>query len=66
MLVQLVGAAGAPPRVSTGARLPHLRSVEKRLDLEEVVEALLGSAQVLRPGEDEEAPVPGDGCAAPA
>ncbi|MFB7571239.1 tRNA uracil 4-sulfurtransferase ThiI [Streptomyces sp. NPDC056165] len=56
----------APPRVSTGARLPHLRSVEKRLDLEEVVEALLGSAQVLHPGVDEEAPVADDSCPAPA
>lgn len=56
----------APPRVSTGARLPHLRSVEQRLDLEEVVEALLDSAQVLRPGEDEEVPVADDGCPAPA
>ncbi|MFD4608997.1 tRNA uracil 4-sulfurtransferase ThiI [Streptomyces sp. NPDC058440] len=56
----------APPRVSTGARLPHLRSVEKRIDLEEVVEALLDSAQVLRPGEDEEVPVADDGCPAPA
>ncbi|MFI1287980.1 hypothetical protein ACH4VM_05710 [Streptomyces sp. NPDC020792] len=44
----------------------HLRSVEKRLDPEEVVEALLGSAQVLRPGVDEEEPVAADGCPAPA
>ncbi|MFF8828597.1 tRNA uracil 4-sulfurtransferase ThiI [Streptomyces sp. NPDC015131] len=44
----------APPRVSTRARLPQLRSVERRLDLDEVVEALLGSAQVLRPGADGE------------
>ncbi|WP_253266002.1 hypothetical protein [Streptomyces sp. 6-11-2] len=44
----------------------HLRSVEKRLDLEEMVEALLGSAQVLRPGVDEEEPVAADGCPAPA
>ncbi|WP_349362022.1 hypothetical protein [Streptomyces sp. H27-C3] len=36
----------APPRVSTStrARLPQLQAVEKRLDLDEVTEALLGSA----------------------
>ncbi|MEU4148032.1 tRNA uracil 4-sulfurtransferase ThiI [Streptomyces parvulus] len=56
----------APPRVSTRAGLPQLRSVEKRLDLEDVVEALLDSAQVLRPGVDEEAPAAGDRCPAPA
>ncbi|MCF2130940.1 tRNA 4-thiouridine(8) synthase ThiI [Strepomyces sp. STD 3.1] len=39
----------APPRVSTRAGLPQLRSVEKRLDLDEVVEALVASAQVHRP-----------------
>ncbi len=57
----------APPRVSTRAGLPQLHSVEKRLDLDEVVETLLDAAQVLRPGTDtEEAPTAsGDGCAAP-
>ncbi|MEW5350948.1 tRNA uracil 4-sulfurtransferase ThiI [Streptomyces sp. 16-176A] len=55
----------APPRVSTRAGLPRLRAVEKRLDLDEVVEALLASAQVLLPGVDEEAPVAGGGCPAP-
>ncbi|WP_225080053.1 hypothetical protein [Streptomyces sp. CoT10] len=44
----------------------HLRSVEERLGPEEVVEALLGSAQVLRPGVDEEEPVAADGCPASA
>ncbi len=57
----------APPRVSTRAGLPQLHSVEKRLDLDEVVEALLGAGQVLRPGADaEEVPAASDGgCAAP-
>ncbi|MEV1011853.1 tRNA uracil 4-sulfurtransferase ThiI [Streptomyces sp. NPDC049881] len=56
----------APPRVSTRARLPELRSVEKRLDLDEVVETLLDSAQVLRPGAEEEVPATGGRCAAPS
>ncbi|MEV5984582.1 tRNA uracil 4-sulfurtransferase ThiI [Streptomyces sp. NPDC052051] len=55
----------APPRVSTRAGLPQLRSVEKRLDLDEVVEALLNAAQVLHPGTDEEAPTTGGHCPAP-
>ncbi len=55
----------APPRVSTRAGLPQLWSVEKRLDLDEVVEALLGAAQVLRPGGAEERPTTGGGCPAP-
>ncbi|MEZ7002281.1 hypothetical protein [Streptomyces sp. AD55] len=55
----------APPRVSTRAGLPQLRPVAKRLDLEEVVEALLDSVQVLRPGVDEEVPA-GDRCPGPA
>lgn len=56
----------APPRVSTRAGLPRLRSVEKRLDLDEVVETLLGAARTFRPGADEDAPVPGGDCPAPA
>ncbi|TSB31752.1 tRNA uracil 4-sulfurtransferase ThiI [Streptomyces benahoarensis] len=56
----------APPQVSTRARLPQLRSVERRLEMDEVIEALLASAQVLRPGEDGAAPAPGEGCPAPA
>nr|WP_247614197.1 tRNA uracil 4-sulfurtransferase ThiI [Streptomyces sp. RG38] len=54
----------APPRVSTRAGLPQLRSVERRLDLDEVVEALLAGAQVMHPGEDEETPAAD--CPAPA
>ncbi|GAA2658268.1 hypothetical protein GCM10009864_26160 [Streptomyces lunalinharesii] len=42
----------APPRASTRAELPRLRAVEKRLDLDEVTEALLGNVQVMLPGED--------------
>lgn len=56
----------APPRVSTRARLPELLTVERRLDLDEVVEALLGATRVLRPGQDEEEPAAGDSCPAPA
>ncbi|MGW6897207.1 hypothetical protein [Streptomyces sp. NBC_01727] len=37
--------------------MPQFHTVEKRLDLNEVVEALLGSAQVLWPGRDEEVPL---------
>ena len=56
----------APPRVSTRAGLPQLHSVEKRLDLDEVVETLLHAAQVLRPVADtEEVPAASDdSCAA--
>ncbi|MFI8946082.1 THUMP domain-containing protein [Streptomyces sp. NPDC053750] len=56
----------APPRVSTRAGLPQLHSVERRLDLDEVVETLLDAAQVLRPGADtEEVPAASDdSCAA--
>ncbi|MFF0502118.1 tRNA uracil 4-sulfurtransferase ThiI [Streptomyces fimicarius] len=43
----------APPRVTTRAGLPRLRLVERRLDLDEVVEALLDSAQVMRPDVEE-------------
>ncbi|MFJ3297922.1 tRNA uracil 4-sulfurtransferase ThiI [Streptomyces bacillaris] len=46
----------APRRVTTRAELPHLRVLERRLDLDEVIEALLDSAQVLRPGMDDEEP----------
>ncbi|MFI9628988.1 tRNA uracil 4-sulfurtransferase ThiI [Streptomyces sp. NPDC052042] len=57
----------APPRVSTRARLPELRTVERRLDLDEVVEALLGAARVLRPGQDDqEEPTTVGSCPAPA
>ncbi|MGW1836051.1 tRNA uracil 4-sulfurtransferase ThiI [Streptomyces sp. NPDC002067] len=54
----------APPQVSTRAGLPGLRSVERRLEMDEVIEALLASAQVLRPGEDEAEPARGGDCPA--
>ncbi|MFE6773087.1 tRNA uracil 4-sulfurtransferase ThiI [Streptomyces fimicarius] len=43
----------APPRVTTRAGLPGLRLVERRLDLDEVVEALLDAARVMKPGAEE-------------
>ncbi len=46
----------APRRVTTRAELPHLRVLERRLDLDEVIEALLDSARVMRPRMDEEEP----------
>ncbi|MFI5663668.1 tRNA uracil 4-sulfurtransferase ThiI [Streptomyces sp. NPDC051684] len=55
----------APPRVSTRAALPQLRSVEKLIDLDEVVATLLDRVQVMVPGADE-IPVPDETrCAAP-
>lgn len=42
----------APPRVSTRAGLPQLRAVERRIDFDEVVEALLQHVQVMEPGAD--------------
>ncbi|WP_079194134.1 tRNA uracil 4-sulfurtransferase ThiI [Streptomyces sp. CB02923] len=42
----------APPRVATRAALPDLRAVEKRLELDEVVDGLLGGVQTMVPGED--------------
>ncbi|MFB7471369.1 tRNA uracil 4-sulfurtransferase ThiI [Kitasatospora sp. NPDC056184] len=57
----------APPRVSTGAPIGRLKAVERRLDLDEVVEALLANVQVMRPGQEEDlAPETGPGCTAPA
>lgn len=58
----------APPRATTRARLPELRSVEKRLDLDELTAELLDHAQVMVPGEDTEAVPPAreSSCAAPA
>ncbi|MFE4518699.1 tRNA uracil 4-sulfurtransferase ThiI [Kitasatospora sp. NPDC056783] len=44
----------APPQVTTGARIGHLRAVEKRLDLDELVEALLENVRVSRPGQEED------------
>nr|WP_239086428.1 tRNA uracil 4-sulfurtransferase ThiI [Streptomyces parvus] len=43
----------APRRVTTRAELPQLRKVERRLDLDEVIEALLDETQVMRPGAEE-------------
>ncbi len=54
----------APPRVSTRAGLPQLHSVERRLDLDDVVETLLASARLMHPGEDD--PAPAADCPAPA
>ncbi|EFG03509.1 hypothetical protein [Streptomyces clavuligerus] len=45
----------APPRAGTRAELPRLRSVERRIDLDEVVEALLDSLQTMAPGTGETA-----------
>ncbi|MFI1471084.1 tRNA uracil 4-sulfurtransferase ThiI [Streptomyces wuyuanensis] len=42
----------APPRATTRAGLPRLRAVEKRLDLDEVTEALLDNVRVMLPGDD--------------
>ncbi|MFJ8471210.1 tRNA uracil 4-sulfurtransferase ThiI [Kitasatospora sp. NPDC094011] len=55
----------APPQVSTGARVGQLRAVEKRLDLDEVVEALLANVQVMRPGQEDD-PAPAVGCSVPS
>ncbi|WP_329180388.1 tRNA 4-thiouridine(8) synthase ThiI [Streptomyces decoyicus] len=41
----------APPRVSLRAGLTGLRSVEKRLDLDDVVDGLLRDVQIMYPGE---------------
>ncbi|WP_380281714.1 tRNA uracil 4-sulfurtransferase ThiI [Kitasatospora purpeofusca] len=52
----------APPQVSTGARIGHLKVVEQRLDLDELVETLLANVQVMRPGqEDDRTPAAGPG-----
>ncbi|MFI9645790.1 tRNA uracil 4-sulfurtransferase ThiI [Streptomyces sp. NPDC052040] len=57
----------APPRASTRAGLPHLRAVEKRLDLDEVTEALLDHIQVMLPGEEDgTVPAAPASCTAPA
>ncbi|RMB81062.1 tRNA uracil 4-sulfurtransferase ThiI [Streptomyces shenzhenensis] len=55
----------APPRVSTRAELPQLRAVERRMDLAEVIEGLLGGAQVMRPGDDAALPDRTAQCSAP-
>ncbi|KNB53208.1 tRNA uracil 4-sulfurtransferase ThiI [Streptomyces caatingaensis] len=43
----------APGHVSTRAQLPDVQRVEKRLDMDEVIEGLLRAAQCLRPGADD-------------
>ncbi|MFG3258459.1 tRNA uracil 4-sulfurtransferase ThiI [Streptomyces sp. NPDC048172] len=42
----------APPRVTTRAPMRELRTVERRLEIDELVEELLSGVQVLRPGRD--------------
>ena len=44
----------APPRASLRAGLTDLRSVEKRLDLDDLVDGLLSDVQIMYPGETEE------------
>ncbi|MFE4977559.1 tRNA uracil 4-sulfurtransferase ThiI [Kitasatospora sp. NPDC056651] len=56
----------APPEVTTGARIGHLRAVEQRLDLDELVEALLENVQVTRPGQEEDQAPPVGTCALPS
>ncbi|MFG2209443.1 tRNA uracil 4-sulfurtransferase ThiI [Streptomyces sp. NPDC048638] len=41
----------APPRVALRAGLTHLHSVEKRLDLDDLVNGLLRDVQIMYPGE---------------
>lgn len=52
----------APQRVTTSAPLGGLRTVERRLDIDEVVETLLDEVQILRPGDET---ADGDSPAAP-
>ncbi|MFI1629652.1 tRNA uracil 4-sulfurtransferase ThiI [Streptomyces noursei] len=44
----------APPRVTLRAGLADLRSVEKRLDLDDLVDGLLRDVQIMHPGETDE------------
>ncbi|MEW1658857.1 tRNA uracil 4-sulfurtransferase ThiI [Streptomyces sp. NPDC093707] len=44
----------APPRVTLRAGLTDLRSVEKRLDVDDLVDGLLRDVQVMHPGESDE------------
>ncbi|MEU9484726.1 hypothetical protein AB0D83_13835 [Streptomyces decoyicus] len=43
-------AGSAPPRVALRAGLTDLHTVEKRLDLDDVVDGLLRDVQVMYPG----------------
>ncbi|MGW9191734.1 hypothetical protein [Streptomyces rubiginosohelvolus] len=47
--IDRVGDSAASRRITTRVKLSRLRLVEQRLDLDEVVEALLDSVQVMRP-----------------
>ncbi|MEV0373280.1 tRNA uracil 4-sulfurtransferase ThiI [Streptomyces sp. NPDC050636] len=49
----------APPRVSLRAGLTDLRSVEKRLDLDDLVDSLLRDVQIMYPGESDGETAPG-------
>ncbi|MFF4607360.1 tRNA uracil 4-sulfurtransferase ThiI [Streptomyces sp. NPDC001339] len=51
----------APPRVTLRAGLTGLRSVERRLDVDDVVESLLRDVQVMYPGEVDRAAGSGPG-----
>lgn len=44
----------APPRVSTGAAVGDLHTVERRLDIDEVVDNLVRDVQILHPGREAE------------
>ncbi|MGW8557806.1 tRNA uracil 4-sulfurtransferase ThiI [Streptomyces tubercidicus] len=43
----------APERVSTRAHVPEVERVERRLEMDELIEELVRSAQCMRPGEEE-------------
>ncbi|MCF3143480.1 tRNA uracil 4-sulfurtransferase ThiI [Streptomyces platensis] len=47
----------APERVSTRAYVPGVERVERRLEMDELIEGLVREAQCMRPGEEE----PGEG-----
>ncbi|MFJ5675872.1 tRNA uracil 4-sulfurtransferase ThiI [Streptomyces sp. NPDC093097] len=51
----------APPRVTLRAGLTDLRSVEKRLDVDDLVDGLLRDVQVMHPGESVEEAASEDG-----
>lgn len=54
----------APPRVAVRASMEGLRNVERRLDVDEVVEGLLQDIQVFHPGRIDE-PEPAATCGTP-
>ncbi|WP_344533852.1 tRNA uracil 4-sulfurtransferase ThiI [Streptomyces albiaxialis] len=53
----------APPRVTTRAPMRELRTVERRLEIDEIVEELLSTVQILRPGRDATPEGPSEGAA---